>query len=452
MASLSNLLHLIFWLYFVGHSSISVALQGLVSINGTAPIAETDNDFVCATIDWWPPEKCDYGTSVIFGLNALSGRKIGSDGSVIEAWNSSNAESLLRYTVNKGYPIYGWELGNELSGNGVGARISADQYAYDISQLQNLVQVIYKDFKVKPIVMAPGGFLDVNWYTEFLHKAPYSSLQAVSQHIYNLGPGVATDLVEKILNPSYLDGGLQMFSSLQNILKSSETSAVSWVSEAGGAWNSGHNHITNAFVFSFWYLDQLGMASKYDTKTYCRQSLIGGNYGLLNTNTFLPNPDYYSALLWHRLMGAKVLSTSFSGTNKIRAYAHCSKASQGITLLLINLDGNTTVHIQVSTGNAGSNGSLSMQEQNQTQRKKISRMASNNELLGIFRQEYHLTAKDGDLHSQTMLLNGVPLSVGSTAAIPDLEPEYNYQSNPIDVGPYSIVFAHMPNVTVPACK
>ena len=35
------------------------------------------------------------------------------------------------------------------------------------------------------------------------------------------------------------------------------------------------------------------MASAYDTKTYCRQSLIGGNYGLLNTTTFVPNPDYY---------------------------------------------------------------------------------------------------------------------------------------------------------------
>lgn len=41
------------------------------------------------------------------------------------------------------------------------------------------------------------------------------------------------------------------------------------------------------------YLDQLGMASKYNTKVYCRQSLIGGSYGLLNTTTFVPRPDYY---------------------------------------------------------------------------------------------------------------------------------------------------------------
>ncbi|XP_044394647.1 uncharacterized protein [Triticum aestivum] len=36
------------------------------------------------------------------------------------------------------------------------------------------------------------------------------------------------------------------------------------------------------------YLDQLGMASKYNTKVFCMQTLIGGNYGLLDTKTFLP--------------------------------------------------------------------------------------------------------------------------------------------------------------------
>uniref|UniRef100_A0A8R7VGU3 Uncharacterized protein n=1 Tax=Triticum urartu TaxID=4572 RepID=A0A8R7VGU3_TRIUA len=36
------------------------------------------------------------------------------------------------------------------------------------------------------------------------------------------------------------------------------------------------------------YLDQHGMASKYNTKVFCTQTLIGGNYGLLDTKTFLP--------------------------------------------------------------------------------------------------------------------------------------------------------------------
>ncbi|KAF5459240.1 hypothetical protein F2P56_023212 [Juglans regia] len=232
------------------------------------------------------------GAKIVFGLNALNGRSINSDGSAGGDWNYTNAESFIRYTVRKNYTIHGWELGNELSGNGVGTRIAADQYALDTIALQSIVQNIYEEIEPKPLIIAPGGFFDANWFQEFIDKTT-KSLDVVSHHIYNLGPGVDTHLVEKILNPSYLDGEADTFRSLHKILKSSATSATAWVGESGGAYNSGHNLVTNAFVFSFWYLDQLGMASAHDTKTYCRQTLIGGNYGLLNTTTFEPNPDYY---------------------------------------------------------------------------------------------------------------------------------------------------------------
>ncbi|KAF3951696.1 hypothetical protein CMV_022680 [Castanea mollissima] len=207
-------------------------------------------------------------------------------------WNYTNAESLIRYTVIKNYTIHGWELGNELSGNGVGTRVAADQYALDTVALQRIVQNIYKEVEPKPKIIAPGGFFDANWFKEFLDKTS-KSLDVVTHHIYNLGPGVDQHLIEKILDPSYLDGEGNTFRSLHNIVRSSATSAVAWVGEAGGAYNNGHNLVTNAFVFSFWYLDQLGMASSYAIKTYCRQTFIGGNYGLLNTTTFEPNPDYY---------------------------------------------------------------------------------------------------------------------------------------------------------------
>lgn len=35
--------------------------QGTVTIDGKSAIGNIDDDFVCATLDWWPPEKCDYG-------------------------------------------------------------------------------------------------------------------------------------------------------------------------------------------------------------------------------------------------------------------------------------------------------------------------------------------------------------------------------------------------------
>ena len=34
--------------------------HGSVLVDGIQAIAETDDNFICATIDWWPHDKCDY--------------------------------------------------------------------------------------------------------------------------------------------------------------------------------------------------------------------------------------------------------------------------------------------------------------------------------------------------------------------------------------------------------
>jgi len=191
------------------------------------------------------------------------------------------------------------------------------------------------------------------------------------------------------------------------------------------------------------------MASTYDTKTYCRQTLIGGNYGLLNTTTFVPNPDYYSALLWHRLMGENVLSTNFSGTKKIRAYAHCAKHSPGITLLLINLDNTTTVEAKVAFNRTRT---LRHKHKSHGHRSEVVRQHPRKKIIDMTREEYHLTPKDGNLHSQIVMLNGKILTVNSSGHIPPLEPLNANSSAPITVAPFSIVFAHIPNVVLPACR
>ncbi|XP_047339566.1 heparanase-like protein 3 [Impatiens glandulifera] len=524
MVSLMNMLGICFYIHLVFIISRSTVganseglVEGIVVVNGTHPIAQTDEDFVCATLDWWPPTKCDFGfcswanssllnldltnkifinaikafsplklrlggtlqdklkyhtnthpckqfaknnerfgfsegclsmsrwdqlnaffnktgAKVIFGLNVLNGKTIGINGSAIGAWNSTNAKSFISYTVNKGYIIHGWELGNELSGKGIGASISSDQYAKDIISLQSLLAKTYKNFRVQPLLLGPGGFFDSKWFTDFINKTN-NSLQVVTHHIYNLGPGGDTHLIDKILDPSHLSGGSQPFIALNSILKNAKSSTVAWVSESGGAWSSGRHLVSDAFVFSFWYLDQLGMASVSNTKTYCRQTLIGGNYGLLNTTTFVPNPDYYSALLWHRLMGRNVLSTNMSTLTKIRAYSHCSKASGGITILLINLDRNNTAK-------------LSFKIDNSTIKETNDKIIHNTGT----REEYHLAAKDDDPHSQTVLLNGEALMVNSLGEIPRLTPRVVNTSKPVTIAPFSIVFCHFPNIQVNACR
>ena len=83
-----------------------------------------------------------------------------------------------------------------MCGSGVGTRIAADQYASDIISLRNIVQNIYKDVEPKPLTIAPGGFFDANWFKEFLDKSG-KSVEVVTHHIYNLGPGIIDSLAGK---------------------------------------------------------------------------------------------------------------------------------------------------------------------------------------------------------------------------------------------------------------
>ncbi|KAK9699922.1 hypothetical protein RND81_08G204300 [Saponaria officinalis] len=370
------------------------------------------------------------GAAVIFGLNALYGKKIGDKNIALGPWDPNNAESLMTYTVSKGYNnIFVWELGNELSGDGVGATILADQYAQDVVALQKLVDKVYIGSKTKPVVAAPGGFFNAPvWFSEFIPKTA-KTLPILTHHVYNLGPGEDEHLMERVFDPAYLDTITQTFKDLQTMLNKAGSIAVPWVGEAGGAWHGGRHLVTNSFASSFWYLDQLAIAASYNTKTFCRQTLIGGHYGLLDTTTFHPNPDYYSSLLWHRLMGRRVLATKVTGNPKIRAYSLCSKQPGGITLLILNLD-NKAYEINVSTQNGPITGPTTQ---------------------AMEREEYHLTSSNGDVQSQTMLLNGQVLSLTALGEIPQFVPQKVDSRNPIEMSAFSVVFVQFPGISAPAC-
>lgn len=79
--------------------------------------------------------------------------------------------------------------GNELCGNGIGTSVTASQYASDIAALRNIVQNVYREIKPKPLVIAPGGFFDANWFKEFLSHSG-KSFDVATHHIYNLGAGI----------------------------------------------------------------------------------------------------------------------------------------------------------------------------------------------------------------------------------------------------------------------
>ncbi|KZV54845.1 hypothetical protein F511_39803 [Dorcoceras hygrometricum] len=503
----------IIWSLFSVLFCVSCAETVELTVNGVNSIAKTDDDFICATLDWWPDTKCDFnqcpwgkagvllldlnnkilanaikafnplririggslqdqvlyqigtfaskcphfrrrdnelfgysvgclqmdrwdllnklfvetGAKITFGLNALLGRKKTSGTLYIGGWNWRNAFAFMNYTAYKGYMIDSYELGNELSGGGVAARVEAEQYGRDMIALKTLIKTLYPKPTTQPKVLGPGGFYDKHWFDTFLKVSGPNVLDGLTHHIYNLGAGNDPTLINKLRDPYFLSRVSQTYSDISTSINSFGPWTSAWVGESGGAYRSGGKDVSHTFVNGFWYLDQLGMTSRFNHKVFCRQSLIGGNYGLLNTTSFVPNPDYYGALLWSRLMGKTVLSASHKCSPFLRAYAHCTKKATGISVLLINMSNSTTFDVSITNENnvyAGQN--------NQ-------------------REEYHLAPKDGNIQSDVLLLNGTPLKLTASFDIPVLKPKIADARFPVILAPNSIAFVIVKGFRAPAC-
>jgi heparanase 1 len=76
-------------------------------------------------------------------------------------------------------------------------------------------------------------------------------------------------------------------------------------------------------------MDALGSLATQGHKVLARQALFGGDYELIDRGSFTPNPDYWLAFLWPRLMGTRVLRLANPAGNRtgLRAYAHCGLVS-----------------------------------------------------------------------------------------------------------------------------
>uniref|UniRef100_A0A453JW02 Uncharacterized protein n=1 Tax=Aegilops tauschii subsp. strangulata TaxID=200361 RepID=A0A453JW02_AEGTS len=308
-----------------------------VIVRGSKTIAATSDEFICATLDWWPPEKCNYdqcpwgkasilnmdltnpllakviqafsplrirvggslqdqvvyetpnlgspcrpftkassglfgfskgcitmerwdamndlflntGAVITFGLNALRGRKQIRKGVWGGAWNSSNAQEFMEYTVSMNYPIDSWEFGNELSGSGIGASVGAEQYGKDLVELQKIVDQLYENSS-KPLVLAPGGFYDKQWFAKLLDVSGPNVVRGMTHHIYNLGAGNDPHVANRILDPQHLSRVSDTFRDLQLTVQRHGPWSAPWVGEAGGAYNSGSRTVSNTFLDSFW--------------------------------------------------------------------------------------------------------------------------------------------------------------------------------------------------------
>lgn len=287
---------------------------------------------------------------LIFTLNAGPANRGGKG-----EWQTDNIESLMTYTIQHGYHVDTWELGNEVnvffSVHGWRNRVSSHQYAADLKLARQLVDRLMPGSSLAtqgsafwPILgelpLHPFGFLpntlrlvgnlvdQVVWhyYPQQSRRGPFATRRASPTCL---------------LDPRYLNEVDRWAMEMLNWRDQYAPGKPLWMGETGNAQFGGEPGVSDSYIGGLWWLDQLGMLARSGHQVVVRQTLTGMNYGMLDDD-LNPRPDYWNSILWKRLMGQDVYAAEVSGDQKelLRAYAHTTpgRSKPSVTVFVINLD------------------------------------------------------------------------------------------------------------------
>lgn len=136
-------------------------------------------------------------------------------------------------------------------------------------------------------------------------------------------------------------------------LRQYSPNSLQWLGETGPAQCGGRTQFTDRFGSSLWWLAHLGVAAQGGNQTVIRQSLVGGDYALLDYDSgYSPNPDYWASLLWIHNMGAKGFRVA-EADGEIRAIAHCRRDRPGeLSMVIVNL-GDQSANVSLPQASEG---------------------------------------------------------------------------------------------------
>lgn len=259
------------------------------------------------------------------------------------AWTPDQAQRLIDFTRSLGGRVAAAEFMNEptlAANNGAPVGYDANAYGRDFK----IFRAWMKRASPETLIVGPGSIGDsaspaaTGIHTRALLTASGPGLDRVSYHHYNtLSPrcGVHDDPAQALSEDwfSRTDVALAVYRGLRDEFESGKPI---WLTETADA-ACGGNPWDATFLDTFRYLDQLGRLAKAGVQVVMHNTLAASDYGLLDERTFRPRPNYWAALLWHRLMGTTVLDARMASTRAIHAYAHCHPKTKGAaSALLIN--------------------------------------------------------------------------------------------------------------------
>jgi hypothetical protein len=287
---------------------------------------------------------------VLFSLNAGPGPRDAND-----VWQPDNARALLEYTRSRQYPVALWDFGNEANAFpvtiGPGYSVSAAQLASDAAAVRALVDattpgvlLAAPSSAVWPVL---GELFPLS--TEFLASGGGRAIDVVTWHYYPQQShrcllATRRASADRMLDPETLDELDTWAARVESARDRYARGKPVWLGESGNAQCGGEPGVSDAFVSGFWWLDQLGRLARRGESVFVRQTLSGSNYGLIDEATLTPRPDYWTAVLWRRLIGVRVLDARSGADSRFRVYAHCARPGApdarpgAVTLVVLNLD------------------------------------------------------------------------------------------------------------------
>ena len=270
-------------------------------------------------------------------------------------WTPVEAKKIVDYTHKVGGSIAAAEMFNEPTFAGMGGApkdYSAETYG--------------KDFKVfhayaakalpKMIVLGPGSVGEGGSFGELPSGM---NLIKSTDMLEAEGPGV------EVFSYHFYGGVSKRCASMGDAAQASPDTALSkewfsktdheeafyaamrdkylpgkpiWLTETGET-ACGGNPWASTFLDSFRYLNQLGTLAHKGVQVVAHNTLAASDYALIDEDTLNPRPNYWSALLWRKLMGTTVLDAGASSTPGLYVYAHCLRNQPGgVAILAINAD------------------------------------------------------------------------------------------------------------------
>lgn len=273
-------------------------------------------------------------------------------------WQGTEIQKLLQYSKDKGYRIDVCELGNELNAywafHGLRSQPGPKNLAHDYGTFAQLVRRYYPAIKI----CGPGSAFwpklgetikpFSNLTKRFLESLS-TELDIVDWHYYPFQSDrspirTRAANVKNVLHARSFEFFADYSRQLREWRDVYQPQAQLWTGETGSAQCGGQAKISDRFASCFWWADQLGQGAVQGQKVMIRQSLIGGDYGMIDRITLKPRPDYWVSWLWARLMGEQAYA--ITGDNPdLRIYAHQSRDSSDLWLLLINI---ANAHLEIN--------------------------------------------------------------------------------------------------------